>query len=457
MSETERRPRALLLPWVVLAVALGTLVADAMTPRDLSLGEDEPVWNANPDLLAFLLMRVATAVVLCASALAVTVAVIRRGFPRAGLSVWLGYMAFVISCFVLPGFTGRVPGFDLRLLYPPIVFTAAYFAWPVSTERLATLCRVALGPFVYGSLAAAVINPAQALAGNYQGMIPWLDFRLYGIGGGATSLGVESAVFLTIELVSPSRSRWRWLNLAAGTAALFLTQAKTSWLFVLAVVAYQLLRSLRRRLAPLWIGSGASARVLKVLAVSCGAVVLAGLAAYQLAQVDVRALRGGENLATLTGRSYIWATSLRAWLDDPVFGYGLGLWEGDFRARYAPLIPHAHNQFLHSLASAGVIGLLGLLAYLWAALRAALQAARTTPIPLVLLAGVLAQCLTNVPLRGYYLLEPLVVVHLLLFAALVNGEKLKRVCDPGPGDSVTRNAARVTGVTPTPSASSTRP
>jgi O-antigen ligase len=425
VRSAERTLRPVLLPSVVLLVALGTVVADAMTPRDLSLGEDAPVWNTNPDLFAFLLTRAVTLVLVFASAATVTLAVIRRGFPRAGLSVWLGYMAFVVSCFVLPGFTGRVPGFDLRLLYPPIVFTAVYFAPPVSDGQLATLCRVALGAFVYGSLAAAVLDPAHAVAAAYEGLVPWPEFRLYGVGGGATSLGVQSAIFLTIELVSPSRSKMRWMHLAAGGAALYLTQAKTSWLFVLAVLAYQLQRALRRRLAPPALGNGASAQALKVLAASYGAVVIVGLAGYQLAQVETKTLRGGENLATFTGRTYIWATSLNTWLDDPVFGYGLGLWEGEYRARYAPLIPHAHNQFIHSLASAGVIGLLGLLAYLRAALRAALQAARTTPVPLLLLAGILAQCLTNVPLLGYYLLEPLVVVHLLLFAALVNTEKLE--------------------------------
>jgi len=427
----ETPPSARLLPLIVLVVAFGVVVTDAITPRDLSAGEDSPVWNTDPNILAYDLSRAATALVVLASALAVTRAVIRRGFPRAGLPVWLGYLAFVGTNFVLPGVAGRVPGFDVRLLYPPVAFTALYLARPVTSAQLATLCRVALGASVYGSLVAAVVNPTQALAGNFVGFFPWLDFRLYGIGGGAISLGVQSAAFLAIEMVSPSRSRVRWLHLAAGAAALFLTQAKTSWLFVLAVVGYLVVRRLARRPVPTIIGQGASAKALAVILAGLVGVAVAGLAAYQLALVDVQALRGGENIATFTGRTYIWATSLRAWLDDPVFGYGLGLWEGEFRARHAPLVVHAHNQFIHSLASAGVVGLMGLLAYLWVATRAALRAVPTTPIPLVLLAAVLAQCLTNVPLRGQYLLEPLGVVHLLLFAALVNTEKLERA---GTGD-----------------------
>ena len=122
---------------------------------------------------------------------------------------------------------------------------------------------------------------------------------------------------------------------------------------------------------------------------------------------------------SLTGRTYIWATSVRTWLQSPVFGYGLGLWESErFRATYGPF-DHAHNQFLHALASAGLVGLAGLLGYLGAALAGALRAARADPTPLVLLAGNLSLCLTNTPLRAYYVLDAFVLLHLLLFASLV--------------------------------------
>jgi len=419
---TLLRGRAGLVGWVLPAVAITTLVADALTPRDLSLGEDEAVGGFSPTALA--LSRLVTAAVVLASAVVVTRGVVHRGLPRKGLSLWLGYMAFAVTCFVVPGLAGRVPGLDTRVLYPPLVFTALYFARPVPVERVATLCRVVLGVTVYGSLVAAVVNPAQSRAADFVGFFSWLDFRLYGIGGGSISLGVQSAVLLAIELVTPSRSRLRWPNVAASGVALVLCQAKTSWLFILAVFAYLALRRLAARLASPARRGGASARALVVSVVAGGLIALAGLTAYQLSQVDLRSLRGGENLTSFTGRTYIWATTLNTWLDDPIFGYGLGLWEGEYRERYAPNFPHAHNQFLQTLGSAGLVGLLGLLAYFWAALRAARRAAPTDPVPLVLLLAMLAHCLTNVPFLGQYLVEPLVVVHLLMFAALVNAEKL---------------------------------
>lgn len=419
------RPRpALLLPALLLLVAAGTLVTGALVPRDLSLGEDAPIWNASPDQLAFDLSRAATALVLLASGVAAARATVLRGLPRAGLALWLAYLGFVATNFLLPGLAAREPGLDARLLLPPVVFTGAYFARPVSPARLTWLAKVTLGAFVHASLAAAVLAPAQALAPYLEGVLPGLPVRLYGVGGGATSLGALSSAFLALELCVPSRSRWRLLHLGAAGLALLLTQAKTSWLFALLVVALLLARRAWRLLPGLGLGGGASARATWVLLAAGGVAALLGLLAAGSGGVQVASLQGGDQLLSLTGRTYIWATSWRTWLESPLLGYGLGLWESErFRATYGPF-DHAHNQLLHALASAGVVGLLGLLGYLGVALAGALRAARRSPLPLVLLGAVLSLCLTNTPLRAYYVLDAFVLLHLLLFASLLDDAKL---------------------------------
>ena len=425
LGATARHARPLFVPAFLLLVTAGTLALGALVPRDLSLGEDAPIWNTSRDLLAFDLSRAITAFALLASVATITLATIRKGFPRAGLSIWLSYLAFILSNFVLPGFAGQVPGFDYRLLLPPVAFTAVYFAQPMATDQLVALCKSALLAFVYSSLAAAVLMPAQALAAYAEGIFPGLPVRLYGLGGGATSLGALSSTYLAIELVSRSPSRWRYLHLTAAATALLLTQAKTSWLFVLLVAFALAARRLWRRSPSLGLGNGPSARATRAVLVACSVAGLLVLVATQAASLDLGSLRGGQNLVSLTGRTYIWATSVSAWLESPVFGYGLGLWESErFRATHGPF-DHAHNQFLHALASAGLLGLLGLLGYLGAALAAARRATRTSAVPLVLLASVVSLCMTNVPLRAYYVLDAFLLLHLLLFALLVNAEKLE--------------------------------
>jgi len=430
LGAAARHPRALLLPGIIVLVTVGTLVLGTLVPRDLSQGEDAPIWNVSRDLLAFDLSRAITAVILLASMATITLATIRKGFPRAGLCLWLSYLAFVLSNFVLPGVAGKVPGFDYRLLLPPIAFTAVYFARPMADAPLVTLCKSVLLAFVYSSLLAAVLMPAQALAAYVEGIVPGLAVRLYGVGGGATSLGALSSAYVAIELVSPSPSRWRFLHLIAAATALLLTQAKTSWLFVLLVALALAAHRLWRRPPSLGLGKGPSASATRALFVTCGVAGLLGLAAAQAASLDLGSLRGGENVMSLTGRTYIWATSVRAWLDDPVFGYGLGLWESErFRAMHGPF-DHAHNQFLHALASAGLLGLLGLLGYLGTALAAARRAARTSAVPMVLLAGMVSLCITNVPLRAHYVLDAFTLIHLLLFSSLICAERSPESASP---------------------------
>lgn len=412
-------PRALLLPGLLLLLTAGTLLTGALTPRDLSLGEDAPIWNASPDQLAFDLSRAVTALILLASLAAAARATALQGLPRAGLTLWLAYLGFVATNYLLPGVAAREPGLDVRLLLPPLAFTGVYFARALPPARLTALAKATLWAFVYASLAWALIRPAQALAPYLEGIVPGLPVRLYGVGGGATSLGALSSTALALELASPSTSRWRWLHLAAAGLALLLTQAKTSWLFVLLVLALLAARRAWHLLPRLGLGGSASARATWVLLASTAAAGAVALTAARAGRVDVAQVQGGDNLMSLTGRTYIWATSVRTWLESPVFGYGLGLWESErFRATYGPF-DHAHNQFLHALASAGLVGLAGLLAYLGAALAGALRAARTDPTPLVLLAGNLSLCLTNTPLRAYYVLDAFVLLHLLLFASLV--------------------------------------
>jgi O-antigen ligase len=427
-----RDPGPILVPALLLLVTAGTLLTGALTPRDLSLGEDAPIWASGGDQPAFHLSRAVTAAALLASALVSARAILVRGFPRAGLGLWLGYLGFAASNFLLPGLAGREPGLDTRLLLPPIAFTAVYFARPVPPERLLGLAKGAMGAFVYAGLAAAVLLPSQALAAYLEGIIPGLPVRLYGVGGGATSLGALSSTYLAVELVTPSPSRWRPLHLLAAGTALVLTQAKTSWLFLLLVAGVLVARALWRRPGWLGLGGGPSARATHGLLLAGAAAALLALGAAAGGRFDVGSVQGGENLTTLTGRTYIWSTSVRAWLDDPVFGYGLGLWESErFRATWGPF-DHAHNQLLHALASAGLVGLLGLLAYLGVAAAAAWRAARTSPAPLVLLTSIAFLCLSNVPLRAYYLLDAFALLHLLVFALLVNAEKLAAEAAGGP-------------------------
>jgi O-antigen ligase len=388
----------------------------------MSLGEGAVASVTSGDLAVFDLSRVVTGLALLVSLAAISTVTIRRGFPRAGLAILLPYLAFVLSNFVVPALAGRVPGLDPRLLYAPVVFTAFYFAQPLGAARLAAACKLALGAFLWASLVAAVVLPSQALAEEYSGLIPGLTFRLYGIGGGATSLGAQAAAYLGLEAAAPSRSWTRWLHGAAALTVLVLTQSKTAWAFVLLGALYLLHRGAERRLFGVEPPVGANLLWRWILRTVLGALALA-LAGTSLVLVSAAAPATAADLQTLTGRTYIWETTVRLWLDAPIFGYGVGLWDADaFRAEYGNFA-HAHSQFLQALGSAGLVGLLGLLLYVRAAWVTSRRAAPASPVPLVLLALTLVEFVTEVPLRHPYLLDAHTVLHLLLFAALLQASE----------------------------------
>lgn len=416
------------LPALIVLVVAGTLVQGALTPRDLSLGEGAVVTATGGDLVASSLSRAFTAAALLLSLAAVTAALILRGFPRGGLSIWLLFLVYFLTNFVFPAFLARVRGLDVRLLYPPLVFTGVYFARPLGPGALVTACKLALGAFIYGALVGAVLVPDHTVASDYSGLIPALTIRLYGIGGGATSLGAQAAAFLAIEAVAPSRSWTRHLHVLAALVVLVLTQSKTSWVFILLVGLYWLYRGVER-----WLfredteeaAEAGSTWLWRWLFRAASACAVLGLAVAAFGFLASAEQIGTSNIQTLTGRTYIWETTFRLWLDSPVFGYGLGLWDTEaFRAEYGSFA-HAHNQFLHSLGSAGLVGLVGLLVYFGSAWATSVRAARTNAVPLVLLALVTAQCLTEVPLRLPYILDPYAVLHLLLFASLVQAEQVE--------------------------------
>jgi O-antigen ligase len=419
----ERTPagRSLLLPGIVVLVAAGTLVTGMLTPRDLSMGEDA-VEVSSGGALAVGLSRLFTGGLLFLSLAGAATAVIRGGFPRAGLAIWLSYLLFVVLDLVLPGIAGLVPGLDARVLFTPLVFTAVYLAQPMPAGRLVAICKGALLAFVYASLLGLVVAPAQVLATGYVGVIPGLDVRLYGVAGGSTSLGTQAAAFLALEVVTPSQSRWRRLHLAAAAVTLLLTQNKTSWLFVACGAALLAWRRVSRRKQEAGPPAVWPARLARRLALGMVALLLVAVVVALASGLGEGPGDDAANLRNLTGRTYIWAISMQTWLENPMLGYGLGLWEGEaFRARHGHFA-HAHNQFLQAMASAGLVGLLGLLVYLrsaWVASRGG--GAGAAPRALLLLLVWIA--LTDVPLHGRHLLDAFALLHLILFALLVGAER----------------------------------
>jgi O-antigen ligase len=148
----------------------------------------------------------------------------------------------------------------------------------------------------------------------------------------------------------------------------------------------------------------------------------------------------GTDLTTLMGRYRIWEIAVQEWRNNPFFGYGLTMWNEEYRIRVGmtDFAYTAHNQFFQSLAVAGIIGVTGLAIYaltlLWFVLKTT-KASQGLTLALFVLLSV--QSVTEVPLSmtsGFGLAQQ---VHLLLLMVLASRIPAGSIESPG-----TRASAR---------------
>jgi hypothetical protein len=132
--------------------------------------------------------------------------------------------------------------------------------------------------------------------------------------------------------------------------------------------------------------------------------------------------REGAQLMSMTGRDRIWAIAMEEWQQNPLFGYGPGLWDADFRASIGMFnATDAHNQFMDTLARSGSIGAAGLVIYAAVLMFLSLRHARATGgLSLALFLALALRSVSEVPLLLFgYGTE--LYVHMLLLVTLAAG------------------------------------
>lgn len=206
-----------------------------------------------------------------------------------------------------------------------------------------------------GSLAMLAINPLQArdlaMAGS---------FRLRGLTGSANSLGPVMAIGLIAGMLvwkQQSQRELRWLHgfLSALLAvALLLTNSRTSIVALLVSVI------------SVWVVMtfGSMGVLLTAFAATCMAFMVLYpnlLNGIMTLAAELFARSGSvQELSSLTGRDEIWKACLRLIEGSPWIGYGLGsvrieiprTWEDMWGNSAAT----AHNGFLESMISVGLVG-----------------------------------------------------------------------------------------------------
>ena len=426
---------------MVVVVGIGALLSIALQSRTLSETriEEGVVVMAEDFADGFAASRWLSLLLLAASLVEVA-----RGVAAARVNpqrdpatpILYALLAYYGGTLLIQAVASEHTGFSYKSLYVPIVLMAAYYLPVRRVGLLLAAAKWVMLLLTLGSLGAAVVAPDFVLHRPDPGLLPGIDWRLYGLTSHANTLAPIALLAIVLELYTPSRLRMlRWVHLSAAFAVFVLAQSKTTWGAAPVILAMVYL--------PFWLRPGGDAAergrhfnrfVWTLVALIVGVVALTGAL---VATDAIDYVQRKADLATLTGRTQIWDITLQAWRENVLFGWGPEVWGAERRLHLLMFhVGHAHNQVVQTLGEAGLVGLALLLVYLGALLYAALHRfVATRGLVLALLILMLVRCITEAPMRVEGLLSWATFLHLLLLVLACHA--LRQPSGEAPAPSAT--------------------
>jgi len=347
----------------------------------------------------------------------------KKGPEAGGRALYVAFMAYFATNVVLNSIFGAYPTFVHGSYYFLAVASGVYFARGESLDLVVRFARTALLCFLLAGLLAALVRPSLAVQPSYEGWIPGLSYRLWGLGSNPNSIGPLALLFLVLHYMQPYSRKWlRYVGVCASLLVLTLAQSKTGWVAGIAAAAILVWYRSESRSER----SFSKGLLLALLAMIVAGTLIA--VAAEPAQVWQRfaLTKAGSEFQTLTGRAQIWAAALDAWYVNPLFGYGPNAWGVEHRIQIGmPFAFSAHNQFLQTLSVGGAMGLVAFLAYfLLLGVGAWRAMSETRAVSFALFLIVATRTLTEAPLTMGTLLNGDALTHVLLLAFALRGFQL---------------------------------
>jgi exopolysaccharide production protein ExoQ len=281
--------------------------------------------------------------------------------------------------------------------------------------------RNALLAFLLVSLAALAVRFDMVAESDYQiGLVPGFSLRFYGFATHANTLAPLCFVLMCCLMLKPFVRRWltafAW---AAASICLLLTQSKTSiGLAVVLLGVMLILARLRIVRARRRVDAGSFA--LFLAGAVLGMLLLLGVLAVPDLMEKFAPAVDTQQITSLTGRTAIWAETLKAVQANPLFGYGPSLWDLEFRIKTGMMFTHSHNQYLQTLGTAGIVGLLALAGYVVVLLGTAWRArVGSQGVTVALTLFLLIRGVTEVPLSVSEAMQGEFMVQMFLLVLCV--------------------------------------
>lgn len=419
------KPQHGFLHWVMPAMLGMVALSALMSGRDLSLTFVELMTAGEPvrgPVVVWAQRLVSVLLVGAAAERVINHVAHHRHLPSPTLAIV--FILYWLATVAAPAFLGSHPLLSHEYLYTLVIGFAAVLVTGAEVDRILSAARTALFTFILAGVALIPVMPAMVLDQSYaQGLMPGVP-RFGGLAPHAVAMAMFAQAFLLLLWARPFERRW--LNVLAwvmGLAALFLAQSKTAWIaFALCALCMAAVRHggrMWRRMSDPRNGAIGIFALLLLLLAMCAVLVWIVLGDVDAQWSNFADTAQGAQLISMTGRDQIWAVATEEWRSSPLFGYGPGLWDADFRAAIGmPNATSAHNQFMDTLARAGSVGAAALVIYSLVLLVMSLRYARASGgLSLALFVALALRSISEVPmlLQGY---GTELFLHLLLLITI---------------------------------------
>ncbi|WNR43768.1 O-antigen ligase family protein [Paenibacillus roseipurpureus] len=340
---------------LVVLILISPILNNLTSPRVFNL-EQIMVVTMEKDPTALLIRSAMTALLLFFSFLLIWPAM-KQKFAKPELQLWVASCMF--SCGpILSSVLGSKATLSPQWFVLPLCFTALLLLRGKDLKWFVSLIRMIALVYLYGSLIAALVDPAFAIEEYYK-LGYFYSFRLHGIANLANHLAPMVIVFwLTNRIYEKKNTYFNIVHWLVSFTVLLLTQSKTTWVTFVVLFMFVFLATRTRAARHMYI-------VITTVIVLCGCLfIINSSASYALGLQS----QDMELITSLTGRNFVWSYTIEIWKHNPLFGYGLDLWKDQetrlpFLDMYNWAPGQAHNQFFQTLGESGLIGVAGLVFY----------------------------------------------------------------------------------------------
>jgi O-antigen ligase len=258
-------------------------------------------------------------------------------------NIVFGIFFFAIFNYGVSAFFGEQPGFpSIYLVLGQIALVVLVIGSNVDPNGILLVFKYIASTMVLGSICAGVVFPDFAYMGG--DVLLSADFgerRLIGFFSHPSLLGIYALLLFAVEFRVRFEGWRHWIVMLTCVTGLIMSTSKTG--MVLAIFF------------AFW-------------SASRGGIIKAVLAVATVALISVYFINTGfltdadvGKYSTLTGRTGLWTYLIDMWMQNPIFGIGPAYFSNINEIGFA----HAHNIFLQALIDGGLLGLLGLLVYVF--------------------------------------------------------------------------------------------